>query len=109
MKRLFFVFIPIILIMISLPSQMLAENAVDIYLNDFYLKSNEATKILKDIEANLKEGSRKKVCSRQRKAAKLGLLANKSLIKAFEIGGAQPPISAIKASQKRWESILNEC
>ena len=109
MKRFFFVFLTIILSMISLPSQMLAENAVDVYLNDFYLKSNEATKILKDIEANLKEGSRKKVCSRQRKAAKLGLLANKSLIKAFEIGGAQPPISAIKASQKRWESILNEC
>ena len=48
MKRLFFVFLPIILSMISLPSQMLAENAVDIYLNDFYLKSNEATKILKE-------------------------------------------------------------
>ena len=52
---------------------------------------------------------RKKVCSRQREAARLGLLANKSLIKAFEIEGANPPMQAIKASQKRWESILNEC
>ena len=109
MKRFFLVFLPLILIIISLPIQTLAENAIDVYLNDFYLKSTEASQILKDIEANLKEGSRKKVCSRQRKAAKLGLLANKSLIKAFEIGGGQPPITAIKASQKRWESILNEC
>ena len=52
---------------------------------------------------------RKKVCSRQKEAARLGLLANKSLIKAFEIEGANPPMQAIKASQQRWESILNDC
>ena len=40
---------------------------------------------------------------------RLGILANKSLIKAFEIEGANPPMKAIKASQQRWESILNEC
>ena len=39
----------------------------------------------------------------------LGLLANKSLIKAFEVGGTEPPMEAIKFSQKRWESIFNEC
>ena len=66
-------------------------------------------KILKEIEMNLKEGSRKNVCSRQREAARLGLLANKSLIKAFEIGGTEPPMEAIKSSQKRWEAILNDC
>ena len=78
-------------------------------MNDFYSKSNRASKILKEIETNLKEGSRKNVCSRQREAARLGLLANKSLIKAFEIGGTAPPMEAIKSSQKRWESILNNC
>ena len=40
---------------------------------------------------------RKKVCSRQREAARLGILANKSLIKAFEIEGANPPMQVIKA------------
>ena len=45
----------------------------------------------------------------QREAARLGLLANKSLIKAFEIEGTNPPMQAIKASQQRWESIMNEC
>ena len=63
----------------------------------------------KEIETNLKEGSRKIVCSRQREAARLGLQANKSLIKAFEIGGTEPPIEALKSSEKRWETILNDC
>ena len=97
------------LILIKTPIKIFADTALDVYMNDFYSKSYEASKILKEIEDTLKEGSRKKVCSRQREAARLGLLANKSLIKAFEIEGANPPIQAIKASQKRWESILNEC
>ena len=98
-----------LLILVIYPTEMLANTAVDIYMNDFYSKTNEASQILKEIETNLKEGSRKKVCSRQRDAARLGLLANKSLIKAFEIGETKLPLEVIKASQKRWESILSEC
>ena len=45
----------------------------------------------------------KKVCSRQKEAARLGLLANKSLIKAFEIEGANQPMQAIKANQQRFQ------
>ena len=92
-----------------MPTQILADTPLDFYINDFYSKSNEASQILKEIETSLKEGSRDKVCSRQREAGRLGLLANKSLIKAFEIGGTKPPMKAIKASQKKWKSILNEC
>ena len=109
MKIFVFVSFVVCLVTIISPVEILADTALDVYMNDFYSKSNEASAILKEIENTLKEGSRKKVCSRQREAARLGLLANKSLIKAFEIEGAKPPISAIKASQKRWESILNEC
>ncbi len=98
-----------LLIFIIKPTEILADDLLNFYLNDFYSKSNEASQILKEIEANLKEGSREKVCSRQREAARLGLLANKSLIKAFEIGGTKPPTNAIKASQKKWTSISNEC
>ena len=101
------IFIVWLAIIIS-PVEIFADTALDVYMNDFYSKSNEASKILKEIEDTLKEGSRKKVCSRQREAARLGLLANKSLIKAFEIEGTNPPMQAIKASQQRWESILNE-
>ena len=109
MKIFVFVSFIVCLVTIISPVEIIAETALDVYMNDFYSKSNEASKILKEIEDTLKEGSRKKVCSKQREAARLGLLANKSLIKAFEIGGAEPPMEAIKASQKRWESILNEC
>ena len=97
------------LVTIILPVEIFADTALDVYMNDFYSKSNEASQILKEIENSLKKGSRKQVCSRQREAARLGLLANKSLIKAFEIEGTEPPMEAIKSSQKRWESILNEC
>ena len=96
-------------VLIISPDISYSNTALDVYMNDFYSKSNEASQILKEIEKSLKEGSRKKVCARQREAARLGLLANKSLIKAFEIEGANPPMRAIKASQQRWESILNEC
>ena len=106
-----FIFISFIVSLVTIisPFEIIADTALDVYMNDFYSKSNEASQILKEIENSLKEGSRKKVCSRQREAARLGILANKSLIKAFEIEGANPPMQAIKASKQRWESILNEC
>ena len=109
MRKLIFAFFLILLNLSISPNQILAETAFDVYIDDFYSKSNEATKILKEIEINLKEGSRKNVCARQREAARLGLLANESLIKAFEIERTEPPMEAIRSSQKRWESILNDC
>ena len=109
MRRFIFISLLILLTFIVSTTQTAAETSLDVYMNDFYSKSNEASKILKEIETTLKDGSRKNVCARQREAAKLGILANQSLIKAFEIGGTEPPIEAIKSSQKRWESILNEC
>ena len=109
MKLFIFTSFIVCLVIIISPVRILADTALDVYMNDFYSKSNEASRILKEIEINLKKGSRKNVCSRQREAARLGLLANKSLIKAFEIEGANPPMQALKASQQRWESILNEC
>ena len=109
MKIFIFVSFIVCLVSIITPVKIFADTALDVYMNDFYSKSNEASQILKEIEISLKEGSRKKVCSRQKEAARLGLLANKSLIKAFEIVGANPPMEPIKASQQTWESILNEC
>jgi len=109
MKIFVFASFIVSLVTIISPVEIFADTALDVYMNDFYSKSNEASQILKEIEDTLKEGSRKKVCSRQREAARLGLLANKSLIKAFEIEGANPPMEAIKTSQQRWESIMNEC
>ncbi len=108
-KRKTFIFIILFFTNLFLLNPILAETALDVYMNDFYSKSNEAKQILKEIEISLKEGSRSQICSRQRKAAKLGLLANDSLIKAFEISGEEVPIEVIEASQLRWKSILNKC
>tara|TARA_B100000900_G_scaffold244374_1_gene207810 strand:- start:2654 stop:3031 length:378 start_codon:yes stop_codon:yes gene_type:complete len=91
------------------PNKAFAETDLNLYLNDFYDKSNKANEILKEIEKTLKEGSRIKVCSKQKEAARLGLLANESLLKAFDKKGTEPPIDAINASNKRWKSILNKC
>ena len=78
MKKFVFASFIVCLVTIISPVEILADTALDVYMNDFYSKSNEASQILKEIEINLKEGSRKKVCSKQREAARLGLLANKS-------------------------------
>ena len=109
MKIIIFKSFLVCLILIISPIKIFADKAIDFYLNDFYSKSNKASQILKEIEKDLKDGSREGVCTRQREAARLGLLANKALIKAFEFEGAKPPIKEIKRSQERWESILNEC
>tara|TARA_Y100001978_G_scaffold87072_1_gene77964 strand:+ start:141 stop:437 length:297 start_codon:yes stop_codon:yes gene_type:complete len=92
-----------------IPNQVNAEDNLDFYMNDFYTKSNEASQILKKIEGEMKAGIRIKVCPRQIKAAKLGILANESLIKAFQIAGTDPPNSALNASKERWESLVNNC
>ena len=99
----------VFLILFCSPNKIKAETTMDTYMNDFYSKSNKASQILKEIETTLKEGSREKVCTRQKEAARLGLLANKSLIKAFELKGSEPPLKSINANNKRWESLLNNC
>ena len=109
MKNIIFKFIFILLVFLFSPNKVYANTAFNVYINDFYSKSNQASLILKEIETSLKEGSRKKVCLRQREAARLGLLANKSLIKAFQEAGTNPPIESIKASERRWKSMLNDC
>ena len=109
MKNIIIKAVFFLLLLIILPNNGFADTALDVYMNDFYSKSNEASQILKELETTLKNGSRKKVCLRQREAARLGLLANKSLVKAFELSGTAPPIESIKLSTRRWESILNEC
>ena len=109
MKKIIINFLVIFIIYITLINKVNAENKLDFYMNDFYMKSNEATLILKEIEIDMKKGISKKICYRQIKAAKLGILANESLIKAFQIAGTKPPKLSINASQKRWESLLNDC
>ena len=55
-----FVFVSFIMCLVTIisPVEMFADTALDVYMNDFYSKSNEASQILKEIENSLKEGSR---------------------------------------------------
>ena len=108
MKIIIF-FLVIYTINIHIPNQVNAENKLDFYMNDFYTKLNEATLILREIEGEMKTGIKRKVCARQIKAAKLGIQANESLIKAFQIAGTDSPNSSLNASQEKWESLLNDC
>ena len=109
MKKIIINCLLILLFNLQFTNQVNAEKNLDFYMNDFYTKSNEASQILKKIEGEMKAGIRIKVCPRQIKAAKLGILANESLIKAFQIAGTDPPNSALNASKERWESLVNNC
>ena len=109
MKRVLIKLFLFFIINTFLLNQVNAENKFDFYMNDFYTKSNKAKQILKEIQNEMKFGYKKKVCSRQIEAAKLGILANESLIKAFEITGIESPNTSINASQNRWKSLLNNC
>ena len=65
MKIFIFTNFIVCLFTIISPVEVFADTALDVYMNDFYSKSNEASQILKEIEISLKE-DQKKVCSRQR-------------------------------------------
>ena len=56
MKKFVFASFIVCLVTIISPVEILADTALDVYMNDFYSKSNEASQILKEIENSLKEG-----------------------------------------------------
>ena len=86
-----------------------AESEYEMYLNDFYQKQGKASEILKGIELDLKDGSREKVCARQREAATYGIEATESLIKALEINGASYEMNNIQAGLNKWREIRDTC
>jgi len=86
-----------------------AETEFEMYLSDFYQKQDKASKILKEIEIDLKDGTRDKVCSRQREAAKYGIEATESLIKAFKINGSKIEIENLQAGLNKWKELRDYC
>ena len=60
MKIFVFVSFIVCLVTIISPVEIFADTALDVYMNDFYSKSNEASQILKEIENSLKRGIKKK-------------------------------------------------
>ena len=86
-----------------------ADTEFDIYLADFYQKQERASKILKDIETDLKGGSKDRVCARQREAAYYGIEATESLIKAFKINGSKNQIENLQAGLDKWRELRDYC
>ena len=86
-----------------------AESEFEMYLNDFYLKQEKASKILKEIETSLKNGSRDKICARQSEAASYGIEATESLIKAFKINGSVTEIENLQAGLDKWRELKDYC
>ena len=79
------------------------------YLNDFYQKQEKASRILKEIEIDLKDGSRDRVCARQREAASYGIEATKSLIKAFKTNGSTSQMENLQAGLDKWRELRDYC
>ncbi len=109
MNRLILLFLVFSFFLFSSPTQVNANTEFDMYLSDFYKKQAQASQILKEIETELKDGSRKKVCSRQREAANYGIKATESLIKAFEVNGSQNQIENLKAGLNKWMELRDYC
>ena len=86
-----------------------ANTEFEIYLNDFYQKQARASQILKEIEMDLKDGSRNKICARQREAAIYGIEATESLIKAFEVNGSKKQMENLQAGLNKWRELRDYC
>ena len=54
MKIFLFTSFIVCLVTIISPIEIFADTALEVYMNDFYSKSNEASQILKEIENSLK-------------------------------------------------------
>ena len=85
------------------------ETEFEMYLSDFYQKQERASIILKKIETDLKDGSKDRICARQREAANYGIEATESLIKAFRINGSKTEIENLKAGLDKWRELRDYC
>ena len=86
-----------------------AESNFDINMKDFYQKQEKAIKLLRDIETDLKNGSREKVCSRQREAANYGIEATESLMKAFKTNDSITEIKNLQKELDKWHELRDYC
>jgi len=109
MKRLFPLLLIFLVLFFSSVISVNAESEFEMYLSDFYQKQEKASKILKEIETDLKDGSRDRVCARQREAASYGIEATESLIKAFKTNGSESQMENLQAGLDKWRELRDYC
>ena len=108
MKHFFSIFVPVLLLFFSAIS-VNAESDFEMNLSNFYQQHQKATKILREIETDLKNGSRDGVCIRQREAASYAIEASKSLIKALKNNGSKGEIENLKSGLDKWRELRDNC
>ena len=91
------------------PMQVNSETEFDMYLNDFYQKQEKASKILKEIETDLKDGNKNTACARQKEAANFGIQATESLIKAFKLNGTMTQLDYLQEGLDKWRELRDYC
>tara|TARA_Y100001968_G_scaffold55698_1_gene46918 strand:- start:449 stop:778 length:330 start_codon:yes stop_codon:yes gene_type:complete len=109
MKRLFLISLTISFFLFISLLPVNADTEFEIYLNDFYQKQALASKILQEIETDLKDGSRDRLCARQREAANYGIEATQSLIKAFKSNGSNTESKSLQAGLNKWRELRDYC
>ena len=109
MKQFFPLLLISLVLLLSSVISVNAESEFEMYLSDFYQKQEKASKILKEIETDLKDGSRDRVCARQREAASYGIEATESLIKAFKTNGSKTEIENLQAGLDKWRELRDYC
>ena len=109
MKRLFLLLFIYVAISLFSVISVNAESEFEMYLSDFYQKQDKASKILKEIETDLKDGSRDRDCARQREAASYGIEATESLIKAFKTNGSTSQMENLQAGLDKWRELRDYC
>ena len=109
MKRFFLLLLISVVLMLFSVMSVNAESELEMYLNNFYQKQEKASKILKEIEIDLKDGSRDRACARQREAAKYGIEATESLIKALKTNGSKNEIENLQVGLEKWRELRDYC
>jgi len=109
MKRLFTLLLISLVLLFSSVISANAESEFEMHLRDFYQKQEKASKILKEIETDLKDGTRDRVCARQREAANYGIEATESLIKAFKTNGSKTEMENLQAGLDKWRELRDYC
>ena len=109
MKRLFLLSLIASIFLFFFTQPAKAETEFELYLNDFYNKQDKASKILKGIEIDLKDGYKDRVCARQKEAAIYGIEATESLIKAFKINGSKTQMENLQSGLDKWRELRDYC
>ena len=109
MKHLFPLLLISFFLLFSSVTSVDADSEFEVYLSDFYQKQEKASKILREIETELKDGSKDRVCERQREAASYGIEATESLIKAFKTNGSKTELENLQSGIEKWRELRDYC